>query len=156
MVFVTEVFRIEDLGEIVLSILVLLVRIVESTDIIVVFVGVNNYPYYNQQTFSQTPVQPQQSLPSPAHSLLPALPAPSVQSAITMPNNNHNYARPITAIQSVSAEADPSFQVQARDEEIELLHVQIERLQHLNFPEFIAVNSSVTVPSSCSLGAACE
>ncbi len=57
--------------------------------------------------------------------------------AVTVPNDIRNYVRPVTAIQSVSAEAsDPSLQVQARDEEIELLHTQIEHLQQINFPEF--------------------
>ncbi len=58
--------------------------------------AINNYPYYNQQTFS--PPQMLQSLPPLP--VRPALPAPIV--------------RPVTAIQSVSAEVpDPSLQVQA-------------------------------------------
>ncbi len=62
----------------------------------------------------------------------------------------------MTAIQSVSAEAsDPSLQVQARDEEIELLHAQIEHLQQINFPEFVTTNSQITTPPISSLGAAC-
>ncbi len=102
-----------------------------------------------------SPPQIQQSLPqSPAHSVLPALPAPPVPPAVTV--LNRNYVRPITAIQSVSAEAsDPSLQVQVRDEEIELLHVQIEHLQQINFPEYITGNSQVIAPPTSSLGAAC-
>ncbi len=73
-----------------------------------------------------------------------------------MPNNFRNYAQPVTAIQTVSAEVlDPSSQVQARDEEIELLHAQIERLQQVNFPEFVTSNSQITAPPTSSLGAAC-
>ncbi len=42
-------------------------------------------------------------------------------------SRTRNYVQPVTAIQSVSAEtSDSSLQVQARDEEIELLHAQIE------------------------------
>ncbi len=62
----------------------------------------------------------------------------------------------MTVIQSASAEAfDPSSQVQARDEEIELLHAQIERLQQINFPEFVTINSLSAAPPTNSLGAAC-
>ncbi|WP_297310974.1 hypothetical protein, partial [Neptuniibacter sp.] len=116
---------------------------------------INNYPYYNQQTFSL--LQTHQALPpSPARPVLPALLAPPAQPAVTVPNNTRNYVRPVTAIQSVSAEAsNSSLQVQARDEEIELLHAQIECLQQTNFPEFITVNSQATVPPTNSLGAAC-
>ncbi len=73
-----------------------------------------------------------------------------------MPNSFHNYAQPVTAIQSISAEVfDPSLQVQARDEEIELLHMQIECLQQVIFPEFVTTNSQITALSISSLGAAC-
>ncbi len=62
----------------------------------------------------------------------------------------------MTAIHPVSAEApDSSLHVQARDEEIELLHAQIEHLQQVNFPEFVTTNSQIAAPPISSLGAAC-
>ncbi len=96
----------------------------------------------------------QQTLPQlPVHPALPALPA---QPAAAMPNNFCNYARPVTAIQSISAKvSDPSSQVQVRDEEIELLHAQIEHLQQVNFLEFVTSNSQNTAQPTSSLGSAC-
>ncbi len=48
--------------------------------------------------------------------------------------------------------SDPSTQIDARDEEIELLHAQVERLQQTNFPEFVTNNSQTFVPTNNSLG----
>ncbi len=79
----------------------------------------NNYPYYDQQTYSLPQTQQTLSQP-PVHPVLPAL------AAAMVPNNFRNYVHPVTAIHPVSAEApDSSLQVQAQDEEIALLHTQL-------------------------------
>ncbi len=100
----------------------------------------SNFLYYNQQTYQQ------QMLPEvPIHS---ALPAPPVAA---MPGNFPNYAHPVTAMQAISAKLpDPSSQIQARDEEIELLRAQVERFQQANFPEFVTSNSQILAPHSSS------
>ncbi len=82
-----------------------------------------------------------------------ALPAPPVAAA---PGNFPNYAHPVTVIQAISAELpDPSLQMQARDEEIELLRAQVECFQQANFPEFVTSNSQISAPHSSSLGGTC-
>ncbi len=92
----------------------------------------------------------QQMLPQAPCPVLPVLPAAAV------PGNFCNYAHPVTVIQTISAEAlDLSSQVQARDEEIELLHAQVECFQQANFPEFVTSSSPISVPYSNSLGGTC-
>ncbi len=87
----------------------------------------------------------------------PALPAPSAQSpAVVTLSNFRGYARPVTVIQSVSTEEiDPSSQIQAREEEIELLHAQLECFQQVSFPEYVLSNPQIIAPSVSSLGATC-
>ncbi len=47
-----------------------------------------------------------------------------------------------------------SAQIGARDEEIELLHMQV-RLQQTNFPEFVTNNSQTFAPTNNSIGGTC-